>query len=374
MKIVYCITSLYNSGGMERVLSCKANYLAALGHEVHIVTTDQLGRPTFFEFDPRIQMHDLDINHEETTGNSVWRKVSAYPLKHWRHRKRLKSLLMKLRADVVVSMFGLEVGIVPTVRDGSLKVLEYHFSKNKRLEYGRKGLWRLIDQWRTKQDEKVVPLYDRFVVLTEEDKELWGNLPNISAIPNPLPFTSTEVSPLEERVVVAAGRHDYQKNFEALIDIWAILAKGYPDWTLKIYGDGRLRPELEAQVKALGLERSIRLEKPTRDMKSVYLSSSIYALTSHYEGLPMVLLEAQTMGLPIVAYACQCGPRDVITEGKDGYIIELGDKVAFARALERLMSDSELRNSMGREAKRSSERYELDRIMAQWLHLFGLDK
>lgn len=372
MKIVYCITSLYNSGGMERVLSCKANYLSGLGHEVHIVTTDQCGRPPFFDFDTRIQMHDLDINHEETTG-SLWRKVSAYPLKHWRHRRRLTRLLLSLRADVVVSMFGLEVGIVPKVRDGSLKVLEYHFSKNKRLEYGRTGLWRLIDQWRTRQDEKVVHRYDHFVVLTEEDKALWGDLPNICAIPNPLPFTSQEVSPLDGRVVVAAGRHDYQKNFEALIDIWALLAERYPDWKLKIYGDGRLRPELEARVARLGLERSILLEKPTRDMRSVYLSGSVYALTSHYEGLPMVLLEAQTMGLPIVAYACQCGPRDVITDGEDGYVIDFGDKAAFAAALERLMVDEELRRSMGAAAKHASARYELERVMAQWLRLFGLE-
>lgn len=371
MKIVYCITSLYNSGGMERVLSCKANYLANLGHEVHIITTDQRGRPTFFDFAPSIHLHDLDINHEETTGTSIWRKVSAYPLKHLRHRRRLTKLLMELRADVVVSMFGLEASIVPNVRDGSLKVLELHFSKNKRLEYGRTGLWRLIDQWRTRQDEKLIPLYDRFVVLTEEDKGLWGQLPNISVIPNPLPFTSEEVSPLEEPVVVAAGRHDYQKNFEALIDIWAMLAPRHPSWTLRIYGDGVLRPKLEAQVQALGLEASVKLERPTRDMKSVYLSSSIYAMTSHYEGLPMVLLEAQMMGLPIVAYACQCGPRDVITQGRDGYVVELGDKAAFAQNLERLMQDEELRRSMGQAARAASARYDLDTVMPQWLSLFS---
>ncbi|MDO4707983.1 MAG: glycosyltransferase family 4 protein [Porphyromonadaceae bacterium] len=373
MKIVYCITSLYNSGGMERVLSCKANYLAAQGHEVHIITTDQRRQPTFFDLDTRIILHDLDVNHEETTGSSVWRKVSAYPFKHWRHQRRLTKLLMKLKADVVVSMFGLEVGIVPRVKDGSLKVLEYHFSKNKRLEYGRTGLWRLIDQWRTKQDERFVGLYDHFVVLTEEDKALWGDLPNICAIPNPLPFNSSEVSSLQERVVVAAGRYDYQKNFEALIDIWKLLAERYPDWTLKIYGDGRLRPELEQQVQTLGLAERVRLEPPSRDMKSVYLSSSIYALTSHYEGLPMVLLEAQTMGLPIVAYACQCGPRDVISDGKDGYIIDPGDKVSFAQALERLMVDHDLRLSMGREARKASGRYELERVMEQWLALLKID-
>lgn len=371
MKIVYCITALYNSGGMERVLSCKANYLANLGHEIHIITTDQRDQPTFFKFDPRIRMYDLDINHELTTGTSFLRKVSAFPLKYLRHKRRLAKLLKELRADVVISMFGVEAAFVPSIQDGSRKVLEYHFSKNKRLQYGRKGLWRLIDLWRTREDEVLVRRYDDFVVLTEEDKNLWGDLPNIHVIPNPLPFTTDEVAQLEAPIVLAAGRYDYQKNFEGLINIWSLVSAKYPEWTLKIYGDGMERSALEERVRRLGLESRVTLEHPTRDMKSVYLSSSIYAMTSRYEGLPMVLLEAQTMGLPIVSYACQCGPRDIITQGHTGYIIEMGDEVAFAEALESLMSSVEMRRLMGAHAQEASLRYRLEPVMQQWLSLLG---
>lgn len=367
MKIVYCIPAMANSGGMERVLSCKANYLVSLGHEVHIITSDQMGRSVFFPLDPRIQLHDLGINHEVTNG-SLWRKILQFPLKRWRHEKALRALLFKLRADVVISMFGLESSFLPRIEDGSRKILEYHFSKLKRLQYNRKGLWRKLDLWYTKQDEQIVLLYDDFVVLTEEDRQLWGDLPNIHVIPNPLPFESDEVSICEAKRIIAAGRYNYQKNFEELIEIWAQIAPQHPDWRLDIYGDGEERTNLQRQIDQ-GTVPNICLQRPTKDMPHVYLQSSLYVMTSHYEGLPMVLLEAQTMGLPIVSYACQCGPRDIITHGEDGYIIEPHDRDSFCQALLRLMKDEELRKRMGVKAKVASKRYTLESVMAQWIKL-----
>lgn len=371
MKIVYCIPGLYNSGGMERVLSCKANYLVARGHELYIITTDQMGRKPFFALDPRIQTYDLGIDYEVNNGGSLWAKVSSYIGRQRRHRQRLEALLMRIRPDITISMFGNDEGIVPHIQDGSHKVLEYHFSKLKRLQYGRRGLWRLMDLWRTRQDERVVGLFDRFVVLTEEDRALWGDMPNIRVIPNPLPFDSPVVSPLSEKRVIAAGRYDYQKNFEALIDIWAEVAPKHPDWHLDIYGDGALRPALEARIERLGLGNQLTLQHPTHDMPQVYMQSAVYAMTSHYEGLPMVLLEAQTMGLPIVSYACPCGPRDIITEGQDGFLVKLGDRDTFAQRLSMLMDDYDLRLRMGQSAKQASLRYQLEPIMARWEELFA---
>ena len=105
-------------------------------------------------------------------------------------------------------------------------------------------------------------------------------------------------------------------------------------------------------------------------MQAVYLHSSIYAMTSRYEGLPMVLIEAQQMGLPIVSFACPCGPRDVIHEGEDGFLIPLGEEDAFIRALRQLMDSEAERQRMGRAARLSSARYDVDTIMAHWIQLF----
>lgn len=371
MKLVYCIPATSNSGGMERVLARKVNYLADRGYEVIIVTTDQRGRDPFFPFHPSIRQIDLGINYDENNGQGLLAKLLAYPRKKRLHRERLSALLLGLKADVVVSMFGDDADFLPSLADGSKKVLEYHFSKLKRLQYGRQGLWRLVDRYRTWLDEGTVRGYDRFVVLTEEDAGYWGKLPHIRVIPNPLPFLSEETSPCTEKRVLAVGRYDFQKNFSLLLRLWARVAPKYPDWQLEIIGDGALRPDLEAEVQALGLTASVSLSQPTHQMKEVYLRSSIYAMTSRYEGLPMVLIEAQQMGLPIVSFACPCGPRDVIHEGQDGYLIQMGQEELFIQRLSQLMDSEAERIHMGKAARDASARYDVDRIMAHWMGLFG---
>ena len=177
MKIVYCIAGTCHSGGMERVLANKANYLARHGFEVVVVTTDQRGQPPFFPMEEAIRTIDLGINYDDNNGKPFLDKLLRYPAKQARHKARLRAVLMEERPDVTVSMFNNDAGFIPDINDGSAKLLEIHFSKFKRLQYGRKGLWRLADWWRSRQDEKTVRRFDRFVVLTEEDKGYWGGLP-----------------------------------------------------------------------------------------------------------------------------------------------------------------------------------------------------
>lgn len=371
MRIVYCIPATSNSGGMERVLTRKVNYLVGQGHELIIITTDQKGAKPFFSLEGSVKQYDLGINYDENNGQGILAKLTTYPKKKRLHRQRLSELLERLRADIVISMFGDDATLLPQMKDGSRKVLEYHFSKLKRLQYGRTGLWRLIDILRTKLDERTVKPYDRFVVLTQEDAGYWGPLCNIQVIPNPLPFVSEETSPCTSHKVIAVGRYDFQKNFAKLLELWGHIAPAYPDWTLEIYGDGALRPELEKQVNRLGLSLSVTLAKPTLQMKEVYQSASIYTMTSRYEGLPMVLIEAQHMGLPIVSFACPCGPKDVLHPGEDGYLISQGDDEGFLAALRQLMDSEAERVRMGANARKASARYEVDAVMGQWLDLFS---
>ena len=371
MRIVYCIPATSNSGGMERVLTRKVNYLVRQAHELIIITTDQKGAKPFFPLEGSVKQYDLGINYDENNGQGILAKLTAYPKKKRLHRQRLSELLERLRADIVISMFGDDATLLPQMMDGSRKVLEYHFSKLKRLQYGRTGLWRLIDILRTKLDERTVKPYDSFVVLTQEDAGYWGALPNIRVIPNPLPFESEETSPCTSHKVIAVGRYDFQKNFAKLLELWGRIAPAYPDWTLEIYGDGALRPDLEQQVNRLGLSSSVILAKPTHQMKEVYQSASIYAMTSRYEGLPMVRIEAQHMGLPLVAFACPCGPQDVLHPGEDGYLISQGDDDGFFTALGQLMDSEAERVRMGANARKASVRYEVDAVMGQWLDLFS---
>ena len=370
MKIVYLIAGTFNSGGMERVLANKTNWLVEHGYEVSIVTTDQRGQKSYFPLHPSIQCFDLDINYDANNGKPFWNKLLSYPIKQYRHRRRLSRLLKRLQADITVCMFNNDVSFVSEIQDGSRKILEVHFSKYKKLQYGRHGLWRWVDVWRTRQEEKYVRRYDKFVVLTHEDKELWGNLPTITVIPNACTFKISEKADLSQQRVLAVGRLEEQKGFDRLLDIWSSLAANASGWKLVIVGSGPLHDNLQKQVDSLGISDSVILQGSVKNMNDIYLHASIMVMTSHYEGLPMALLEAQAFGIPMVAYACKCGPRDIITDGKNGFLIEEGNQPDFVQKLSLLMQDEGLRKQMGRETQVASKAFSEERIMSQWNQLF----
>ena len=370
MKIIYCIAGTCHSGGMERVLANKANYLTGHGYEVVIVTTDQQGLPPFFPLAEQIRCIDLGINYEENNGKSFANKLLHYPLKQYRHKKRLAAILKREKPDITVSMFCNDAGFITRINDGSKKVLEIHFSKFKRLQYNRKGLWRLADLWRSKQDEKTVRRFDKFVVLTEEDKGYWGNLPNITVIPNANTFAIPQTAALENKKVIAVGRYTHQKGFERLIEAWHILSPEFPDWKLDIIGDGEERDKLQQLIRFYHLEEQVTLASPTKSIDKVYLDASVLAMSSRYEGLPMVLLEAQAFGLPIVSFACKCGPKDIVADSETGFLVEENDIEGLARQLAKVMKDKNLRKQMGRKAKEASLRYAEDAVMAKWTALF----
>lgn len=370
MKIVYSILGTYNAGGMERVLANKANYLARMGHELTIVTTDQKAREPNFELDPLICQVDLAINYTDDEGLGILRKMLSYKRRQRIHRERLAALLMPLKADIVISMFDHDVSFLHAITDGSKKILEIHFSRFKRLQYGRQGIWKLVNTWRSAQDLTLARKYDRFVVLTHEDVTYWKGLKNCVVIPNAHSFSAPQRAALTGKRAIAVGRLDYQKGFDQLISIWKDIHARCPDWKLAIYGQGPLKQDLQAQIHALGLEQHITLHAPVKNIRDEYLRSSLVLMSSRYEGLPMTLLEAQACGVPMVAYACKCGPRDIIKPGKNGYLIAEGDKNDFADKACRLMENEQRRQQMGQAAWEMADSFDEERIMRQWMLLF----
>lgn len=371
MKIVYCIASTCNSGGMERVLAIKANWLARHGHEVTIITTDQRSRNPFFELDPAIDCVDLGVDYEANNGRPFIDKLLRYPLKRWAHRRRLKRELKRRKPDITVSMGDNGASLIPGIREAGRTVLEIHFSRFKRLQYGRGGIWAIADRWRSRTDEATARRYDRFVVLTEEDRLNWSGTDNILTIPNPAPFPSEGFPEAGSRKVLAVGRVTHQKGFDRLVSAWSIVGPDHPDWHLEIVGSGEPgTEELRRQIDSLGIANSVTITPRCQDMPSKYREAAIVALTSRYEGLPMVLIEAQTCGVPAVAMECKCGPRDIITDGVDGFLTPPDDVDAFAERLSRLMSDDECRRRMALKALQSSRRFEADTMMQRWQQLF----
>lgn len=370
LKLVYLIPSIHNSGGMERVLCNKANWLVKHGYQIHIVTTDQKHKPPFFDFSSEVKYHDLEINYEDIQLLGTLRKIKTYFRKRKLHRTRLEELLNQLKADIVISMFGTEMRFFWKYHDGSRKIAEIHFSKDFRMHNYRKGFWWWVDWWRSKRDKRYIRQLDKFVVLTHNDKACWGQQSNIEVIHNACPFVSPQQALLTQKRAIAVGRFVPQKGFDTLIEAWNLVTIKHPDWRLTIIGDGEDRDILQQQISRFGLTNKIDLKAPTSRIQEEYISSSIYVLSSRLEGFGMVLVEAMSCGLPAVSFACS-GPQDIIRHGETGLLIPQGDIEALALGICRLIEDKDLRLRMGKLAAQDiQERFSIEHIMHQWENLF----
>ena len=374
MKIIYCTHSTYNPGGMERVLYNKVKYLAEqMDWDVTVVTTDQHNRLPFYPFPESVRMIDLGINYSEDNVKRAFGKIYGYLKKRRKHRKLLEELLIKEKADIVVSLYPSESSFIPYIKDGSRKVLEIHYCKFFRLQYGRKGLLGAIDKWRTWQDERIVRRFDKFVVLTNEDRGYWGNLPNIEVIPNAAMFVADRYSDVSVKRVIAVGRLDYQKGFDRLIQAWEIVNKSgkYDDWRLDIFGQGDWKDMLQGMIDKKGLNGSAFINKPTKNIGDEYADSSMLVMSSNYEGFPMVMIEAMACGLPVVAFDFKCGPKDIIRNEENGLIIHNGDIKALADGIMKLMEDTENRKRMSLNARKIVDTYSEKAVMEKWIGLFN---
>ena len=373
MKLIYCIASVYNPGGMERVLLNKLRWWVQRGgYELLVVTTDQAGRPPFYAFPPEVRRIDLGINYSADNDRSPLAKIISYFRKRQLHRKRLTELLLQEKADIVVSLYPSESSFIPKIKDGSKKVLELHYCKLFRLQYGRKGLLGLADRFRTWQDERIVCRFDSFVVLTRQDAGLWGSLPNLTVIPNAALAVPQVKHQKGTHRVIAVGRLDYQKGFDRLIDAWAQLPKHLRQtWLLDIFGQGEWREFLQAQIQRLSVEASARINAPTQNIFEEYAASDFLVMSSHYEGFPMVMIEAMACGLPVISFDFLCGPRDIIRPGANGLIVPEGDVAALTDAMRGLMESPETLARMSATAPEVADTYAETTIMQQWEQLFN---
>ncbi len=370
MKIVYCLPSTFLLGGVERIISSKANLLAEMGYDVSIITTDQQGRQPYFKINDNIKCYDLGINYCLNSRRSFIKKLFYFFYNSYQHKRRLKKLLMELKADIVISTFRTEMGFLPKIKDGSKKIVESHVCRPMFHIARRKGLMGYVDKFMMPKMIHSLRKYDRFVVLSQEDAQNWKELNNVSVINNVCTLNITERARLEEHRVISVGRYEYPKGYDRLINAWALIVQQVHDWTLHIFGEGSLRPVLTKQIKDLHLEKSVYLDGATHNIGKELSNSSIVAFTSNYEGFPMAIIEAESAGLPVISFDTPCGPKDIIRDGEDGFLVKNGDIESLSKQLLSLMQNDELRKAMGEKAFENSKRFTPESIMPQWVSLF----
>ena len=374
IHIAYCIPSLDHSGGMERVLTAKANYLAdQLGYDVSIIITDDKGTNPYFPLSEKVHVVQLDVNIDSLWQYPIWKRFYLYKKKMRIYQRRLGKCLNLLKPDITISLLRREINFLTKIHDGSAKVGEIHFGRYKYREANFAFLPNFVNQWITNrwmaQLDKNVKRLDRFVVLTHEDATYWKGMTNLTVIPNPITINQGQHTNGQSKQVIAVGRYTNQKGFDLLISAWKTVNKKHPDWILNIYGGGN-KDAYQNQVDEVGVTNVIKCNGPVSNIAEKYQESSIFVLSSRFEGLPLVLMEAMSIGLPPIAFTCPCGPRDIIHDGEDGILCENGNIEQLAEGICQLIENEQLRQEMGQKAAQNIQRYTIDNIMKQWDKLF----
>lgn len=374
LKLVYITPALYMAGGVERVLTLKVNYFAEhFGYDITVILTEGQGKPYFYPLSDKIKVINLNIGFEELWTCSFAKKIFVYLKKQCQFKNVLTKELMRIRPDVTISLLRREINFINDICDGSRKIGEMHINRAnyRNFEVNDSNFLKKIFArfWMRSLVSKLRKL-DSFVVLTEEDKSAWPELRNICVIPDPLSFIPAQHSLLSNKRVIAVGRYVYQKGFDLLLQAWAKIEKQFPDWELAIFGDGNSEP-YKQQMEELGIDSSrCHLNGPTADIQKEYVNSSVFAFSSRFEGFGMVLVEAMACGLPVVSFACPCGPKDIIKDGEDGLLVENGNVEAFAGSLSQLMQNPSLCQSMATAGKTNVQRFYMDQIAMRWKSLF----
>lgn len=360
MKIVYCIDSLVSSGGTERVLTTKLNWWATQQDvNVTVVSLRENGEP-FFTIEPGVERIILDVMPGDTA----------------KYFSCLKSVVEKIKPDVMVAVAGMAVDVLPRLDDASKKVLEFHYTRNYLVNFV-KGLHRirfrqlhlLKMRWLQWRLARTARKYDLFVGLTQRDMEIWGNPPNMTFMYNPLSFRSVRKSNCKAKRIIAVGSWTPAKGMDQLLEAFGPLAKKYPEWRVNLYGQGQDESYLKAIIAKYCMEDQVRMHAPCCNIGEKLIESSIYAFPSRSDGFGLVITEAMECGLPTVAMDCECGPREIITD-TTGIVVPDKDITAFRNALEKLMTNEDLRCAMGKSAMTEVKRFYPDKIMPQWIKLF----
>lgn len=366
MNIGFCLESTFNSGGMERMLTVIANALC-VDYHITVITAFNNGRPDFFGFEEGVRRVDLGIVRDDFAPKRLRQEYKA----------RLEQYLVDNPQDVTISLGSLEYFFLSVLKDGSKKVLWFHFALNYDMmtcHVSRfRAVNRLVGTLKTYRRLLVASKYDHVICLSKEDLKRWRrHMSNVSQIYNPNTITKSNEPDYTAKRVIAVGRLDPQKGFDVLISAWKRVAELYPDWTLDIYGEGDSRQSLQRQIDELSLGDRVFLRGRSNDMSEEFARHSIMVLSSRYEGFGLVLCEASVCAVPQVSFSCESGPSEIISDRESGILVSpVGDEKKMADALTELMASESLRRKMGLCAERLSHRFALPTIVGQWRSMLG---
>jgi len=359
MKLLYIVPKINNAGGVSRVLSVKTDYcIKKWNYEITILTQNDGNSPLFYEFNKKIALHDIKYSRQ---------KIRFL----FQYKRELQEKIEAINPDcIVVSDNGFKAYLIPFLIKTTIPVIfEAHGSRSNQEKQIKSIFQKIVFKISDFIRNAGARRFDLFVALSKENLSEW-DVKNGAVLPNPLWIETAKANSLDTKKVIAVARHSYEKGLDRLLEIWKEVIKVNPDWELDIYGEPDAGTDLPGLARELNIEQSVNFHLPVSNIVEKYHRASIYAMTSRFEGFPMVLIEAMACGLPIIAYDCPVGPRSIVTNTVDGFLVEDGDKDSFAVKLLELMGNPDLRKKLGRNGAENRQQYKLDAIMDKWKLLF----
>jgi len=381
MRIVYVYQQMVDQAGTERIFTDKMNYLADYaGHEVVLLTYEQCSRSLAFPLSPLIKHIDLGMRNYPLYKYNFFVRLYKWHQLDKELQTKYDSFLLDFHPDVVITTttYARAVRMVGKCPVDSLRILESHIDRQFIMCNDPSCKENLKNWFRGRYDMHILTKYarkfDRLVALNQPDADDWSRYLKTTTITNMVHLNPTnKLADLVNNHVIFVGRYTEQKGIPDLLKVWEIVHSRYPDWILDMYGDGGMREEIEQM--ALKLAANIHIHNTCSNIFDCYFESSILVMTSLYEPFGLVLPEAMSCGLPVVAFDCPYGPANIITNEVDGYLIEGRSIDLFAEKVCSLIESRELRLTIGRSAVVSSKRYSPSYIMPIWDSFFnGLQK
>jgi glycosyltransferase involved in cell wall biosynthesis len=352
MKIQFLIHDIHLGGGGERATIGLANNLCQNGYDVCILSLSQRKDDNLYTTHPAIDVKYLNINFH--SGFNLFNKIDSI----LKVRKHFNGYTGKTILFGVGNYPSLLLCFLPKSKTLK-KIGRQHLAYS-----GIKNIW-VIMRW------LLFRRLDRVVSETEHDLSSFRKLnKNTVHIPNSNSFFPQQVATLTNKRILLIGRMVPDKGYDLLFKVISKFQANHPDWEFRVIGDGPLRPKIEEMIVSLKLEDQVSILSSTKTILQEYLQASIYLMTSRTEGLPLVLLEAQACGLPIVAFDCETGPAEIVRHGEDGYLVEPGDIDTMVDRLVELANDFEKRKAFGIRARENAKRFLPEEIYKQWDELF----
>ncbi len=354
MDIFIFIGDVTRVGGTERAVSNLSALLCDLNYNVTVVSVcTSNGEMPYYKIASKASIIHLGLNE---IGSSVIRKII------WQIKAIIKVLSLNISSSICIGTghnMNSMLAVCKLVRR-DIKVVGCEHIQVDTIPASSRKVMRFL----YKNLDKIVVLSNS---AKQKVKSLLRKADNVVVIPNSLPFYSESYSSLEQKQIIMVGRFSQEKGYERVVPIATALKSLYPTWKIVIYGTGPLKDKIANLYKEQHLDNII-LYEPVTDIQNKYLESSIYMMTSYNEAMPMVILEANSCGLPVVAYECE-GSRELVQDDVNGYIIKSDDKVEFINKLSVLIREKSLRHRMSEAAISCAKRYSNDNVSLLWKNL-----